>query len=766
LAPSQADTAPTITFNTGTAGTFTETITLMPASSNGNGSASLPAQTLTVTGTVAVTPSISAPSAVVVGQGRTSPIRGVSITDVYAQNTGQTVTVTLGDTNGRLFANTNAAGGGGNITGNGTSQLTITGTLAQVNSDLGTLGDADIVLGSDSITVNASDASVGDAPAQTIAVTASVPPAITTPFVTVLVQGQATAISGISISEDDSANKTFTVTLADTDGLLSASTNASGGGGTIIGAGTTVMRISGSLAQVNADLTTLIDTDSSANPDTITIYANDGSISAAPQTVSVSTSPSSTIGWDTVKSANQPVTLDQTDWSNIFAQSTADLLSAESISTKLDRDAQSLARWLVFLDTTTNTTTTSFQVQQDVAFSSKKLSLKNLVKFEWLQASGGLLPRYIAGASDQLRNYDGSLLTRNNPGPFGDGWVFAYDIRPIPDASGNVWVESPKGLELFKRKANGSFVALSGDGSVLSLVGGTYQLVDPRGNVYRFDANLELGSITNPNGNTTTLNRDGAGHLQSVTSWTGQSTSFTYNGFGRIASVTDASGSQFTYSYDSTGTLLLSSTGPNGTTTYAYNGDAVPAADNALAEITNPDETHEYFQYDAQGRLSDQHGDNGAGLITYSYNNTGQVTVTDAVGDSTALSYDINGNVAQIQDALGNVTRTQYNATGRLTGRILPDGSTWKYSYNASGNLISYTDPLGDKVTAYISARHEPRHRVDRPARQQDRVQLRQRPQSHRHHLSGRERHKLSAQRKRSSQQLHECGRPNHKLQL
>ena len=89
-------------------------------------------------------------------------------------------------------------------------------------------------------------------------------------------QGQATAISGISISDVSPPNKTFTVTLADTYGRLSANTNAAGGGGTIKGAGTTVLKISGSLAQVNADLTTLTDTDSSANGDTITIYANDG----------------------------------------------------------------------------------------------------------------------------------------------------------------------------------------------------------------------------------------------------------------------------------------------------------------------------------------------------------------------------------------------------------------------------------------------------------------------------------------------------------
>ena len=673
----QADPAPTtITFNTGSGGTFTETITLMPASSNGNGTASLPNETLTVTGTVAPPPAIVAPSNVVVQQGRRSRIAGVSVTDVYAQNTGQAVTVILGDTNGLLSANANASGGGGNIAGNGTSQLTIQGTLAQVNADLGTLTDLDSVLAPDAITINANDGSAA-APTQTVSVGVAISPVITTPFVAVLPQGQATPVMGIGISDVSPTNKTFTVTLADTYGRLSANTNAAGGGGTIKGAGTTVLKISGSLAQVNADLTTLTDTDSSANGDLIAIYANDGTGGiAAVQTVSVATSPSATIDWDSVKAADRPVTVDQADWDNIWTQFKARVgNTTASLSTALSQEATELAQ-----------------------IAQPNNNINSLIQFELLQVVGGLLPTYIAGASELRRQYDGSLLTRNNPGPFGYGWTFAYGISAISDAGGNVSITSAGGTALFTRQSNGSFVAESGRGATLSVTGGAYKLVDANGNVDRFLANGKLSSVTDRNGNTTSLNWDNAGNLLTVTSWTGKSISFTYNGFGRIASATSSNGTQFTYTYDPSGTLLLSATGPNGTTTYAYDATQGSASENALTEITNPDGTHEYLHYNAQGLLSEQYGDNGAGLITYSYTGAGQVTVTDALGDQNILFYGTNGKVARTQDALGNLTKLQYDEIGELTSLIGPDNSTWTYSYSASGGLTSYIDPLGGKV--------------------------------------------------------------------
>jgi hypothetical protein len=79
------------------------------------------------------------------------------------------------------------------------------------------------------------------------------------------------------------------VTLTDSHGVLSASTV--GDGDTVIASGTT-LTITGSLSDVNSDLATLTDTDSTAGSDPIRLTAIDGfHDSAAPQMVDVTIQP-------------------------------------------------------------------------------------------------------------------------------------------------------------------------------------------------------------------------------------------------------------------------------------------------------------------------------------------------------------------------------------------------------------------------------------------------------------------------------------------
>ena len=278
VASGAADTAPTVTLFAGVAGTFTEIITLQPTDTTTN--TALPDETLTITGTVstAAPPVITAPSSVMVQQSQASPVSGISITDPDAISGDQTVTVILFDGAGLLTANTSASGGGGTITGAGTTALTVSGTLTQVNADLTTLMDTDITTATDSILVGASDSVGGVATPATITVSVNAPPVITAPSAVLVQQSQASAVAGISIADADavSAGETITATLTDSDGLLSANTSASGGGGTITGAGTTSLTIAGTLTQVNADLSTLTDNDSSLAADSIAVNANDG----------------------------------------------------------------------------------------------------------------------------------------------------------------------------------------------------------------------------------------------------------------------------------------------------------------------------------------------------------------------------------------------------------------------------------------------------------------------------------------------------------
>lgn len=86
--------------------------------------------------------------------------------------------------------------------------------------------------------------------------------------------GQADTIA-VSLAETNSSStETFTVTLTDTNGSLSATTGAAGGGGTVNEVNSHDVVISGTLGEVQADLTTLTDTVNTigTNADTITKF--------------------------------------------------------------------------------------------------------------------------------------------------------------------------------------------------------------------------------------------------------------------------------------------------------------------------------------------------------------------------------------------------------------------------------------------------------------------------------------------------------------
>jgi hypothetical protein len=89
--------------------------------------------------------------------------------------------------------------------------------------------------------------------------------------------GKTGAVTGVSLSESPvTAGETFTAVLSDSNGVLAATTAAAGGGGTVTPSnGGKTLTISGTLAQANADLSTLTDDDASTASDAITVTASD-----------------------------------------------------------------------------------------------------------------------------------------------------------------------------------------------------------------------------------------------------------------------------------------------------------------------------------------------------------------------------------------------------------------------------------------------------------------------------------------------------------
>jgi hypothetical protein len=100
---------------------------------NASVSQDIAASTFTLQQTV---PVLNAPFGTVLIPGQSSGIGGVTVSDPYAAANNQQISLTLTSTGLATGPITVTGGPGGTVTGNGTDQVTITGTVAQVNSYL------------------------------------------------------------------------------------------------------------------------------------------------------------------------------------------------------------------------------------------------------------------------------------------------------------------------------------------------------------------------------------------------------------------------------------------------------------------------------------------------------------------------------------------------------------------------------------------------------------------------------------------------------
>ena len=274
---------------------------------------------------------------------------------------------------------------------------------------------------------------------------------------------------------------------------------------------------------------------------------------------------------------------------------------------------------------------------------------------------------------------------------------------------------------------------------------GSSTLRDKNGRVRTFGSDGWIRSITDRNGNTVTVVRNGA-QIQQILEPGGRALTFTYTG-GRIAQITDPIGRTVTYSYEinpaplRSFTRLTEVTNPaNGRTRYTYNSeDCITGVTDArgIQYLTN-----EYIRIGTEWAVSRQtlvdggvwqfnsllsglivtqtavtdprgnqavHRFNGRGINVVTVDALGQQTrltrdfttnqvmeVRDPLNRLTTLTYDLQGNVNSVLDPQQNPTLfeydTNFNRVTKITDAI---NQTTRFTYDpTTGNLLTTTDPL------------------------------------------------------------------------
>ncbi|MEK4063934.1 MULTISPECIES: DUF3289 family protein [unclassified Paenibacillus] len=229
-------------------------------------------------------------------------------------------------------------------------------------------------------------------------------------------------------------------------------------------------------------------------------------------------------------------------------------------------------------------------------------------------------------------------------GVSGLGWHHSYEWKLTAVEDGKVEVMSPDGSRFeYVPLSGGEYLTPRGTDWTLSAPSaGAYTLSSPQGDLYRFNAEGLLQSITDLNGNKITFAYQGT-KLATV-STAGVSLSLSYDGAGKLMTASDPTGRQMSFHYDpATGDLT-----------------SITDVDGAITKLTYDNKHHVLSVTDAKGTAT----------MSVTYDDHQRVTgFTDFYGQTSSSSYE--GRVAPV--VRGEVSEGGETGINPANGRDIPD---------------------------------------------------------------------------------------------
>jgi RHS repeat-associated protein len=185
--------------------------------------------------------------------------------------------------------------------------------------------------------------------------------------------------------------------------------------------------------------------------------------------------------------------------------------------------------------------------------------------------------------------------------------------------------------------------------------------------------------------------------LASVTDWNGNKTTFGYSPDGTLQATVYPNGDTVTNGYDTTDTLTSTTVTDSGSTlaTYGYGrnpAEAVSSTTSSAGSASYGYTTDEQLASETNGSATTSFGYDAAnnpttvGTATQAFDAAGQLTTSG----STSFTYDAEGERTAATPASGTATSYSYNQAGQLTS-VTNGNGTSSYTYDGDGLTATQT---------------------------------------------------------------------------
>jgi RHS repeat-associated protein len=342
---------------------------------------------------------------------------------------------------------------------------------------------------------------------------------------------------------------------------------------------------------------------------------------------------------------------------------------------------------------------------------------------------------------DLTRTYNSQAAAENVKGVFGYGWANSFsDHLTVEKTSQKATLHQADGSAVaFKEGTGGAYTAPAWSQDVLSgseASGYTLTLKDQT--VYKFaGATGRLETVTDRNGNATTVEYDETGRLKAISDPAGRKITLKYNAEGLVESAEDPMKHAVTYTYAS-GNLatvtqpaetalrwqfpkydgshqleeLIDGRGGKWVNKYNASHQVIEQADALLPARTT---TFEYKPFETRTT------NHATGAVTVNQTtSTGLAAATvHGYGTSSATSeitmHDASSNLVSVTDGNNHTTKYTYDTHANRLTMLDPNSHETKWTYNSTHDVETETKPNGEKTTYKRESRGNPEV-VERPA--------------------------------------------------